>query len=80
MLSVEILLKLPYSLNSWLILVDYINNCNNPNELVFEKIINDYYNDCPLKEMARILSIAQEYVSSEEVTNLFNLYLKLSTQ
>lgn len=73
----DIILNLPVSVRSWFILNDYIKTQGDLS--VFKKIIADYALECPVKEMLLILSKAEGYFSKEEVSELFQLYLEISS-
>lgn len=72
----DMILNLPVSVRSWIILNDYIKTHGDLE--VFKKIIQEYSLECPVKDMLEIFRWAEKYFTDGDISELFNLYLQIS--
>lgn len=72
----DMILNLPVSVRSWIILNDYIKTHGDLE--VFKKIIREYSIECPFKVMLEIFRWAERYFTERDISELFNLYLQIS--
>lgn len=60
----DILLQLPISVNSWIVLKEYAFHFGDLD--IYRKIINDYLGECPLFELDQILKIARIFLNDAD--------------
>lgn len=68
------LLRMPVSVNSWIVLKDYAYHFGNLE--IFQKMIGDYLEDCPLFELDQILKIAKNFLCEKDFQSLMIFLFK----
>lgn len=58
------LMDLPVSITSWILLRDYAGKY--ADREIFEKLVSEYQSVCPLREMERIMTLAERIFSEED--------------
>lgn len=60
----NILLQMPVSVNSWIVLKEYAYHFGNLD--VYRKIVDDYLVECPLFELDQLLKIARIFLDETD--------------
>lgn len=58
------MLKLPVSITSWILLLDFIRTC--PSRVLYVKLIKDYFSMLPLYKISEICIELEQYMNDSD--------------